>query len=274
MPRNPVTSQLGHTYDITLVASADRGQWNHKVRLTGTPRRHRRNRLSPPEFAELKKQCTKLLSHGRVQISSSPYAAPIILVRKPNGSMRMCIDYRGLNEFSVKDAYPLPRIDEILEQLRNIAIIISHLDLQQGYYQVRMPDDGPEDESIAATAFQGCTPSGAPCLLEFLVMPFGLSNAPATFSRLMNKILEPYLNDFVLVYLDDIAIYSDSPEQHLEHLRIVLDVLRKNTLHIKLSKCTWGKKETEYLGVIAGNGCLRPSPDKIEAVRNWPLPET
>ena len=146
-----------------------------------------------------------------MQISSSPYAAPIILVRNPDGSMRMCIDYRGLNEFSVKDAYPLPRIDELLEQLRNTAII-SHLDLQQGYYQVRMSDDGPEDESIAATTFQGCTPPGAPCLLEFLVMPFGLSNAPATFSRLMNKILEPYLNDFLLVYLDDIAIYNDSPD--------------------------------------------------------------
>ena len=251
----------------------DRGPWNHKIRLTGTPRRQRRNRLSPPEFAELKKQCTELLSQGRVQISNSPYAAPIILVRKPDNSMRLCIDYRGLNEFSVRDAYPLPRIDELLEQLRTAAVI-SHLDLQQGYYQIRMADDGPEDDSIAATAFQGCTPSGAPCLLEFLVMPFGLCNAPATFSRLMNKILEPYLNKFVLCYLDDICIYSESPEQHLEHLRIVLDVLRKNKLHIKLSKCAWGKKETEYLGVIAGNGSLRPSPDKIEAVRNWPLPET
>ena len=149
--------------------------------------------MSPPEFAELKKQCTELLSQGRVQISNSPYAAPIILVRKPDNSMRLCIDYRGLNEFSVRDAYPLPRIDELLEQLRTAAVI-SHLDLQKGYYQIRMADDGPEDDSIAATAFQGCTPSGAPCLLEFLVMPFGLCNAPATFSRLMNKILEPYLN--------------------------------------------------------------------------------
>lgn len=283
-----ITTDFGPEYDEQLRAMVDeyeditkefsglppdRGQYNHKVRLTGTPKRQRRNRLSPPEFAELKRQCTEYLSHGRVQISSSPYAAPIILVRKPDGSMRMCIDYRGLNEYSVRDAYPLPRIDELLEQLRNAAII-THLDLQQGYHQIRMSNDGPEDESVAATAFQGVTPSGAPCLLEFLVMPFGLCNAPATFSRLMNKILEPYLNDFVLVYLDDIAIYSNSPEQHLEHLRIVLNVLRENKLHIKLSKCTWGKKETEYLGVIAGNGCLRPSPDKIEAVRNWPLPET
>ena len=250
-----------------------RGELDHKVKLTGIPRRQRRNRLSPAEFAELKKQCTDLFAQGRVRVSNSPYAAPIILVRKADGSMRLCVDYRGVNEFTVKDAYPLPRIDELLEQLRN-AKCITHLDLQQGYNQIRMSDEGPGDDSIAATAFQGVTPSGAPCLLEFLVMSFGLTNAPATFSRMMNRILEPYLNKFVLCYLDDIAIYSESEEEHLAHLRIVLDVLRKNSLHIKLKKCTWAQKETEYLGVIAGNGCLRASPDKLAAVEKWPLPET
>ena len=100
-------------------------------------------------------------------------------------------------------------------------------------------------------------------------MSFGLTNAPATFSRMMNRILEPYLNN-----IDDIAIYSESEDEHLAHLRIVLDVLRKNSLHIKLKKCTWAQKETEYLGVIAGNGCLRASPDKLAAVEKWPLPET
>ena len=250
-----------------------RGDLDHFVKLKGYPKRQRRNRLSPPEFEELKKQCIDLFEQGRIRISSSPYAAPIILVRKPDGSMRMCIDYRGINEFTVRDAYPLPRIDELLEQLRT-AKVISHLDLQQGYNQVRMSDTGPEDESIASTAFQGVTPSGAPCLLEFLVMPFGLCNAPATFSRLMNRVLEPWLNKFVLVYLDDIAIYSESPEEHLIHLRMVLTALRKEKLHIKLSKCTWGKRESEYLGVIAGNGNLRPSPDKLAAIEKWPLPQT
>ena len=250
-----------------------RGKYDHKVKLTGTPRRQRRNRLSVPEFEELKKQCTDLFEQGRVRISDSPYAAPIILVRKPDGSMRMCIDYRGINEFIVRDAYPLPRIDELLEQLRN-AKVISHLDLQQGYNQLRLSDTGPDDVTIASSAFQGVTPSGAPCLLEFLVMPFGMTNAPATFSRLMNKVLEPWLNKFVLVYLDDVAIYSDSPEEHLTHLRIVLTALRKEKLHIKLKKCTWGNRETEYLGAIAGNGCLRPSPDKLAAVEKGPLPET
>lgn len=173
----------------------------------------------------------------------------------------------------VKDAYPLPRIDELLEELRT-AKCITHLDLQQGYNQIRMSDEGPDDQSIPATAFQGVTPSGAPCLLEYLVMPFGLCNAPATFSRMMNRLLEPYLHKFVLCYLDDIAIYSNSPEEHLEHIRIVLQVLRDNKLQIKLKKCFWAKKETEYLGVIAGNGVLRPSPDKIAAVQKWPLPVT
>ena len=283
-----ITSDFGEDYDSQLRELVeefsdvtedfkglppDRGKLNHKIRLSGTPRRQRRNRLSPAEFAEVKSQCTDLFANGRVRVSSSPYAAPIILVRKPDGSMRMCVDYRGLNEFTVKDAYPLPRIDELLEELRT-AKCITHLDLQQGYNQVRLSDDGPDDQSIPATAFQGVTPSGAPCLLEYLVMPFGLCNAPATFSRMMNRLLEPYLHKFVLCYLDDIAIYSNSPEEHLDHIRIVLQVLRENKLQIKLKKCFWAKKETEYLGVIAGNGVLRPSPDKIAAVQKWPLPVT
>ena len=184
--------------------------------------------------------------------------------------MRLCIDCRGANSCTVRDCYPLPRIDDLLDRLRD-AKVMTHLDLQQGYHQIRMADD----ESIKRTAFQGViTPSGAPCLLEFLVMSFGLSNAPATFSRLMNHILEPYINKFVLVYLDDICVYNDSEEDHLRQLAIVLRVLRENNLHIKLTKCTWGRRESEYLGVIAGNGFLRCSPAKPDAVRTWPTPKT
>ena len=278
-----VTSDFGPEFDEKLRKLLDeytdvsseftglppsRGIYDHKIQFTNEPRRQRRNRLSVPEFEELKRQCIEYFSQGRVRISNSPYAAPIILVRKPDGSMRLCIDYRGANECTVKDAFPLPRIDELLEKLRN-AKVLTHLDLQQGYHQIRM-----DEESIPRTAFQGVTPSGAPCLLEFMVMSFGLCNAPATFSRLMNHVLEPYLNKFVLVYLDDICIYSSSLDEHLEHLRLVLELLRKHKLHIKLSKCTWAQRETEYLGVIAGNGCLRPSPDKLAAVQNWPIPKT
>jgi len=247
-----------------------RGQFDHTIQLTGTPKRQRRNRLSQPEYEELKRQCIEYFAQGRVRVSNSPYAAPIILVRKPDGSMRMCIDYRGLNEYTVKDAFPIPRIDDLLDQLRE-AKVLTHLDLQQGYHQIRMADDGV---SIPATAFQGVSPSGAPCLLEFVVMSFGLCNAPATFTKLMTHILDPYINKFVLVYLDDICIYSGNLEDHLNHIESVLLLLRKHQLKIKMKKCFWAKKETEYLGVIAGNGVLRPSPKKIEAVQNWPLPKT
>jgi hypothetical protein len=137
-----------------------------------------------------------------------------------------------------------------------------------------MSDDGPSDDSIAATAFQGLTPNGAPCLLEMLVMGFGLCNAPATFTRLMTHVLDPYIHLFVIVYLDDICIYSNSPEEHLTHLRKVLIKLRENNLFIKLPKCFWAKIETEYLGFIVGSGNIRTSPSKLTAVKDWPLPET
>jgi hypothetical protein len=171
----------------------------------------------------------------------------------------------------VKDLFSLPRIDDLLDKLRN-AKCMTHLDLRCTYNQARMSDDGPQDDSIAATAFQGLTPNGASCLLEMLVMGFGLCNAPATFSRLTNHVLEPYINNFVIVYLDDISIYSDYPEQHTDHLRLVLQNLREHQLFIKMPKCLWGCKETEYLGVIVGNGTLRTAPAKIAAVRDWPLP--
>jgi hypothetical protein len=137
-----------------------------------------------------------------------------------------------------------------------------------------MSDDGPSDDSIAATAFQGLTPNGSPCLLEMLVMGFGLCNAPATFTRLMTHVLEPFIHQFVIVYLDDICIYSKTPEEHLDHLRQVLTALRNHKLFIKMVKCFWAKMETDYLGFIVGNGIVRTSPSKVAAVKDWPLPET
>ena len=242
--------------------------FDHKVKLTSTPKRQRRSRLSHPQIQEVVRQCTEHFKQGRVQVSTSPHAAPIILIRKPDGSMRMCIDYRSVNTCSERDSFPLPRIDDLLDKLRD-AKIMTHLDLNQAYHQVRMDPD-----SVSATAFQGTTPSGAPCLLEFLVMPFGLQGAGATFTRLMNHVLEPYLNKFVLVYLDDICIFSSSEEEHLEHLSLVLAMLKKHQLRVRLKKCHWGQKESEYLGVIAGNGHLRCSPAKLSAVKDWPVPST
>ena len=195
------------------------------------------------------------------------------MVRKPDGSVRVCIDYRAINERTVRDSFPLPRIDDLIDKLRD-ARCITHLDLRSAYNQVRMSDDGPSDDSIAATAFQGLTPNGAPCLLEMLVMGFGLCNAPATFTRLMTHVLDPYIHLFVIVYLDDICIYSKNKEEHLEHLRKVLTKLREFKLFIKMPKCFWAKIETEYLGFIVGSGNVRTSPSKLSAVKDWPLPET
>jgi hypothetical protein len=208
-----------------------RGHLDHKVKLTGYPPRQRRNRLSLPEYEELKRQCTQLFKEGKVRISKSPYAAPIVMVRKSDGSIRVCIDYRAINERTVKDSFPLPRIDDLIDQLRDAACI-THLDLRSAYNQVRMSDDGPSDDSIAATTFQGLTPNGSPCLLEMLVMGFGLCNAPATFTRLMTHVLDPFIHKFVIVYLDDICIYSKTPEEHLDHIRQVLTALRNNKLFI------------------------------------------
>jgi hypothetical protein len=177
-------------------------------------------------------------------VSNNPYVTPIVMVRKLDGSIRVCVDYKALNECIVKDSFPLPRIDNLLDKLRS-AKCMTHLDLRSSYNQVRMSDDGPQDNSIAATAFQGLTPNGASCLLEMLVMGFGFCNAPATFSRLMNHVLGPYINKFVIVHLDYICIYFITHEQHIEHFRLVLQKLREHQLFIKMPKCFWGRKETE-----------------------------
>ena len=172
-----------------------------------------------------------------------------------------------------KDSFPIPRIDDLRDKIRS-AKCMTHLDLRLAYCQVRMSDDGPQDNSIVATTFQGLTPNGASCLLEIQVIGFGFCNAPATFSRLMNNVLEPYVTTFVIAYLDDICIFSETHEQHIENLRLVLQKLREHQLFIKMPKCVWGRNENEYLGVIVGNGTLRTSLDTILVVRDWPLLET
>ena len=186
---------------------------------------------------------------------------------------RVRIDYRAINKRTVEDSFPLPRIDDLIDQLRD-ATCITHLDLRSAYNQVRMSDDGPSDDSIAATPFQGLTPNGSPCLLDMLVMGFGLCNAPSTCTRFMTNVLDPFIHQFVIVYVDNICIYSISPEEHLDHLRQVLMALRNNKLFIKMVKCFWAKRETDCLGFIDGNGIVRRPPSKVATVKDWPLPET
>ena len=145
--------------------------------------------------------------------------APIVMIRWSDGSIKVCIDYRAINERTVKEpSFSLRRIDDLIDKLKD-ATCITHLDLRSPYNQVRMSDDGPSDDSIVATTFQDLTPNGSPCLLEMLVMGFGLCNTPATFTRLMTRVLDSFIHQFVIVYLDDICIRFKSPEEYLDHIQ-------------------------------------------------------
>jgi hypothetical protein len=200
-------------------------------------RRQRLNRLSPPERAELNRQLKDAMEVGLIRPNYIEFGSPIIFVRKAYSSLRLCIDYRGLNEVTRKDAYPLPRVDDTLDELKD-ANLYTHLDLAYGFWQVRV-----RDKDIHKTAFQ--TPSG---LMEWVAMPFGLCNAPATFQRMMNDILRDFLHKFVTVYLDDVCIYNRLLQEHLEHLRLVLQRFKEEGLKLRLNKCFFGMQEMEYLG--------------------------
>jgi len=168
-------------------------------------------RMAPTELGELKLQLQDLLKKGFIKPSISPWGAPVLFVKKKDGSLRMCIDYRRLNQVTIKNKYPLPRIDELFDQLQG-AEFFSKIDLRSGYYQLRV-----RDSDVPKTTFR--TRYGH---YEFLVMPFGLTNAPAVFMALMNKIFTPYLDQFTVVFIDDILVYSKSREEHEQHLRTSL----------------------------------------------------
>ena len=183
-------------------------------------------RMAPAELRELKAQLEELLSKGFIRQSISPWGALILFLKKKDGSLRLCIDYSQLNRVTIRNQYPLPRIDELSDQLQG-SRVHSKIDLRSGYHQLRV-----QESDVPKTAFR--TRYGH---YEFLVMPFGCTNAPAAFMDLMNWVFHPYLNRFVRVFIDDILVYSGSSEEHSEHLRIVLQTLRERQLYTKLSKC-------------------------------------
>ena len=220
-------------------------------------------RLSFPEQAELKKQLEDLSSKNFIRPSKSPFGAPVLFVKKKDGTMRMVVDYRQLNQITVKNKYPLPRIDELLDKLKG-AKFFSKLDLTSGYHQVRVAD-----RDIEKTAFR--TRYGH---FEYLVLPFGLSNAPATFMTLMTEVLAPFIDKFVLVYLDDILIYSETEEEHLEHVRLVLEALRKHRLFAKQKKCEFLKDGVDFLGHHVNVEGVATDDSKIAAIREWIAPTT
>jgi hypothetical protein len=211
---------------------------------------------------EIERLIQDLLKCGVITTSKSPYVAPIVLVRKKDGSFRVCIDYRGLNKITIKNKFPIPFIDELLDELHG-AKYFSKLDLRLGYYQIR-----ERLEYVQKTAFQ--THKGH---YEFKVMSFSLTNAPATFQATMNQLFHPYLRKFVLVFFDDILIYSKTWKEHMKHLEHVLSLLEKNQFYAKLSKCSFGKEEVEYLGHVISREGVKVDPEKIKAITEWPKPK-
>ncbi|MCO5561094.1 hypothetical protein L7F22_014715 [Adiantum nelumboides] len=201
LPRGlPPTSDVQHRIDV----------------LSGTkPVSKSPYRLSASEAKEVESQLADYLARGFIRLRTSPWASPVLLVKKKDGSMRMCVDYRGLNAITIKNTYPLPRVDELFDQLHG-ARYFTKIDLRSGYNQVRILS-----EDISKTAFR--TRFGH---FEFLVMPFGLTNAPATFMTLMDSVLQSYLGKFTVVFLDDILIYSKIEDEHIEHLRLVFEQFR------------------------------------------------
>ena len=184
------------------------------------------HRMAPVELQELRVQLQELLDKGFIRQSTSPWGAPVLFAKKNDKTLRLCIDYRQLNRVTIENRYPLPRIDDLFDQLRG-ARIYSKIDLRIGYHQLRV-----RDTDIPKTAFKTCYGH-----FEFTVMPFGLMNVPATFMDLMHRIFQPYLDQFVVVFVDDILIYSQSEWEHEYHLRIILQLLRDHQLYAKFSKC-------------------------------------
>ena len=228
-----------------------------------TPFRMPYRRISPSDFKEVQEHLKELQSAGIIRPSKSPFASPIVVVRKKDGKIRLCVDYRKLNSRTERDAFPLPRIDESLDALGKAKFFTS-LDLMAGYLQVQMSEgDQPK------TAFT--TPMG---LFEYTRMPFGLMNAPATFQRLMTTIFGDMNLSELLIYLDDVIVFSSTLEEHLASLERVFSRLRQHGLKLKPSKCNILQKEVKYLGHIVSEEGVATDPEKTEAVRDWPIPKT
>nr|XP_051211101.1 uncharacterized protein LOC127328548 [Lolium perenne] len=237
---------------------------DHRIPLVpgAQPVKARPYRYTPQQKTEIENQVKEMIKSGIIRLSSSPFASPVLLVRKKDGTWRFCVDYRQLNSLTIKHKYPVPVVDELIDELAG-ACWFTKLDLSSGYHQILLAD-GEQHK----TAFQ--THHG---LYEFLVMPFGLTNAPASFQGLMNQVFAPLLRKCVLVFVDDILIYSQSLREHVQHLKCVFELLQQNQLFLKRSKCSFALQELEYLGHIIGKNGVSTDTTKVQAVKDWPQPK-
>ncbi|GJY24268.1 putative reverse transcriptase domain-containing protein [Tanacetum coccineum] len=215
-------------------------------------------RLAPSEMKELSERLKDLSDKGFIRPSSSPWGASVLFVKKKDGSFRMCIDYRELNKLTVKNHYPFPRIDDLFDQLQGLSIY-SKIDLSSGYHQLRV-----REEDILMTAFR--TRYGH---YEFQVMPFGLTKVPAVFMDLMNRVGKPHLDKFVIVFIDDILIYLKNKQEHEEHLKLMLELLKKEELYAKFSKCEFWIPKVQFLGHVIDSEGIHVDPAKIESIKDW-----
>ncbi|GKB81406.1 putative reverse transcriptase domain-containing protein [Tanacetum coccineum] len=220
-------------------------------------------RLAPFEMKEFSEQLKELFDKGFIRPSSSPWGAPVLFVKKKDRLFRMCIDYRELNKLTVKNRYPLPRIDDLFDQLQGSSVY-SKIDLRSGYHQLRV-----QEEYILKTAFR--TRYGH---YEFQVMPFGLTNAPVVFMDLMNRVCKPYLDKFIIVFIDDIMIYSKNKQEHEEHLKLILELLKKEELYAKFSKCEFWIPKVHFLGHVIDSQGIHVDPVKIESIKYWASPKS
>ena len=210
----------------------------------------------------MKRLVKELLAVGIIQHSKSPYASPILLVKKRDASWRICVDYRALNKLTIPDRFPIPVVDELIDELHG-SKVFSKLDLQSGYYHIRM-----KEEDIPKTAFKTHEDH-----YEFKMMPFGLCNASSTFQSLMNRIFKPYLQKFILVFFDDILVYSTDVQLHEEHLILVFSILQENQLHFNMAKCQLGQERLEYLGHWISAEGVSTDEVKVSSILKWPLPK-
>ena len=266
--RSQVFSLLHKWKDIFSTGDTDMGRTDvikHKINLTDEiPFREAHRRIPPNMYEEVRRHIKDMLQSNVIQESCSPYASPVVLVKKPDGSLRFCIDYRKLNSKTIKNAHPLPRIDETLDSLLG-SKYFSTLDLKAGYWQIEM-----EEQDKPKTAFT-VGPLG---FYEWNVMPFGLANAPATFQYLMQKTMGDLHLSQCLLYIDDIIIFSSSFEEHLQRLEAVFQRLKKAGLKLKPSKCHLFHEKVKYLGHIISSDGIETDPSKIEALKHWPTPSS